>query len=237
MLTSVAKFIDINNKNFIGLLLYGSQNYRLSTLDSDIDVIMIVHSYPSNSAELFTKQGKMIVYTLNHFIELLKNGDDVCYQALFSDYKLLNPAYEECFLSFIERFSACMNYNRIKWSLKNVLQEHLDKLKLPRPIDSNCKYNKRRLYRAMQVHNQLTRINIGESYKSSIVYDNLTDYNIIKIKTIDNYLSIKEFNVLLNSLLKYFNSLPTYDIIVNNKEEICFNSFYIDMQRLYDNMK
>lgn len=237
MLTSVAKFIDINNTNFIGLFLYGSQNYGLSTLDSDIDVIMIVYSYPSNSAELFTKQGKMIVYTFEYFIDLLKNGDDVCYQALFSDYKLLNPTYEKCFLSFIERFSACMNYDRIKWSLKNVLQEHIDKLKLPYPIDSKCRYNKRRLYRAMQIHNQLARVCAGESYKSSIVYDNSTDYNIIKIKTIDNYLSIKEFNILLNSLLKYLDSLPTYDRIVTNKEEICFNKFYIDMQMLYDSMK
>lgn len=237
MLASVAKFIDINNANFIGLLLYGSQNYRLSTPDSDIDVIMIVHSYPSNSAELFTKQGKMIVYTLEYFIDLLKNGDDVCYQALFSDYKLLNPAYEKCFLSFIERFSECMNYERIKWSLKNVLQEHIDRLTIPYTIGSNCKYNKRRLYRAMQIYNQLNRVNVGESYKSSLIYDKSTDYNIIKIKTIDNYLPIKEFHILLNSLIKYFDSLPTYDRIVTNEEELCFNRFYIDMQRLYNNMK
>ena len=221
--------LQINNNNFIGIFLYGSQNYGLDYEKSDTDSILLVQSANKPKQELQTLTGKIKIYTLKYFIYRLKQGDLECYEILYSKYKRINPIYEEPLINFIKEFSDCMSYERIKSSLVMKLDEHLCHVLWLLTNKAKARYNKKRLYWAIRVWNQLERINNGEDFKSSLVYYPLWDYDLIKIKTITNYLSLKEFHDIYRYLVQSLRSLPYYSTKVLDEEEICLSKFYTSM--------
>lgn len=109
-LSQVKQDLAISDDNFIGIFLYGSQNYGLDYKESDTDSILIIHSADKSKQELSTPTGKAKVYTLKYFIYRLKQGDLECYEILYTKYKILNPVYEDFFIDFTKEFSECMNY-------------------------------------------------------------------------------------------------------------------------------
>lgn len=234
-LSQAKQDLAISDDNFIGIFLYGSQNYGLDYEESDADSILIVHSADKSKQELSTPTGKVKIYTLKYFIYKLKQGDLECYEILYTKYKILNPVYENSFMNFIKEFSEYMSYERIKNSLITKLDEHLCHVLWMMINKENARYNKKRLYWAIRVCNQLQRINDGESFESSLVYRDLLGCDLMQIKTVTNYLSIKEFSAIYKHLIEFIHSQHRYSRDILDSEEKCLSSFYTNITELYSN--
>lgn len=232
----VIQTLNISNDNFIGIFLYGSQNYQLSYEGSDVDTILLVCESNKPKQELTTSNGKAKIYTLKYFIYRLKQGDLECYEILYTKYKILNPFYAECFIDFVKEFSNCMNYERIKYSLYKKLNEHLCHVLWMIQNKENARYNKKRLYWAIRVCNQLKRIDEDkEDFESSLVYRPLLDHDLMKIKTITNYLSLRDFNDIYRYLIDFIRFQPRYSKEVLDEEEKCLSEFYISISSVRTN--
>ena len=234
-LSQVKQDLAISDDNFIGIFLYGSQNYGLDYDGSDTDSILLVHSADKAKKELQTSTGKVKIYTLKYFIYRLKQGDLECYEILYTKYNITNPVYEECLINFIKELSDCMSYERIKYSLYNKLDEHLCHVLWMMVNKEKARYNKKRLYWAIRVCNQLQRTNDGESFESSLVYRDLIGYDLMQIKTATNYLSIKDFSTIYKSLIEFIRSQRRYSKDVLDAEEKCFSNLYANITELYSN--
>ena len=226
MLSTAKKYLNIADNNFIGVFLYGSQNYRLNTEDSDVDTIAIVLNSNQPKQEVTLPNGKMKVYTLKYFIDCLKRGDLECHEILYTKYRCINPIYENQLNTFIKDFSKCMSYDRIKHALHCKLDEHLCHVLWIIRNDDGVRYNKKRLYWAIRVCNQLKRINAGESFESSLVYQSDLSHDLVKIKMETDYLSLRDFNIIYKYLIEYLQASPRYLKVVSDKEEKCLSNFY-----------
>lgn len=226
--------LDVTDDAFIGIFLYGSQNYQLDYEESDTDSIIIVHSANMAKQELDSPTGKVKVYTLRYFLYRLKQGDLECYEILFTRYKILNPAYEALFAKFVSDFTHCMSYDRIRNSLYNKLNEHLGYVFWLMSNKDNARYSKKRLYWAIRVCNQWERINNGECFKSSLIYRDSLGYDLMKIKTITNYLSIKEVSAIYKYLTEFLSSQQRYSKDTSAEEEKCLSWLYENITELHN---
>lgn len=232
-LLQVQQALTISNNDFIGIFLYGSQNYGLNYEKSDTDSILLIHSADKPKQELQTSVGKVKIYTLKYFISRLKQGDLECYEILYTKYRIINSVYEDSFLNFVKEFTECTNYDRIKKSLIIKLDEHLCHVLWMLTNKENARYNKKRLYWAIRVYNQLERINNGEDFESSLTYKSSFDCDLMQVKTVTNYLSIKEFSIIYNHLIKFVHSQHHYLNAVLDEEEKSLSKFYEGISELY----
>lgn len=230
-----SSFIIDNSANFIGLFLFGSQNYHLSTEESDIDCILLLKDSTSFPKEAVTKYGKIKIYSLKKFIKLLSCGVPQAYEILYTKYRIVNPLYEVALQNFISNLSDSLDYEKIKAQLYKKLEEHLCHVLWMMINKENARYNKKRLYWAIRVCNQLQRINDGESFESSLIYRDLIGYDLIQIKTVTNYLSIKDFSTIYRSLIEFIRSQRRYSKDVLDTEEKCFSNLYANITELYSN--
>lgn len=121
-----------DNNDIIGVFLFGSQNYGLSTINSDIDVIAIVtenvHPQKAQFIDVMKQQrsiildtdgvcehdNHIIVKTIDLFIdEIIECSDLLNYEILFTSYYILNPLYQTQFsqLQALNNDIAYYNYN------------------------------------------------------------------------------------------------------------------------------
>lgn len=237
MANKTLETLNIPIENFIGEFLYGSQNYNLDYENSDIDTIILVTEAEQPKIECSTLVGKTKVFTIRYFINRLKQGDLECYEILYTKLRNINPIYEDIFDNFVKEFFNCVNTERIQRALCNKLNEHLSSVLWVLSNNEKVRYNKKRLYWAIRVCNQLERLNSGESFESSLKYRPLLNYDLLKIKTIPNYLSIKDFNNIFKYLNKVLYSQPRYSIKILEAEEISLTNFYINITQINLNCK
>lgn len=232
-LEEIKHTLTLTEDNFIGVFLYGSQNYSLNNEQSDSDAIMLIQEADRQHQEFTTALGKVKIYTLQYFLHRLKIGDLECYEILYTKYRIVNPKYSDTFQKFIISFSQSMNYERIKCSLVKKLNEHLLTLFWTGVSPNNERYNKKRLYWAIRVYNQLNRIEQGEDFQSSLIYRSDEIDDLMQIKSIPNYLSISRFNEIYKKLISFITS---YQLKVEQvyhqeteKEKLCLSEFSIQM--------
>ena len=229
----VKEKLEINDDTFIGTFVYGSQNYGLNDNDSDTDTITIVLNAKKSNQEILFNFGKAKVYTFQYFIQRLRCGDLECYEILYTTYKVVNSKYKDFVTDFIDQFSSCMSYERIKNSLSNKLEEHLNHVLWIFRNEDGSRYNKKRLYWSIRVYNQLKRINEGESFKDSLVYvqSSENNFDLQNIKKKSNHLSNKQFSEIYKYLANFAISLPRYCKEVLEEEENLFK-YYISLSKL-----
>lgn len=223
------QFMD---NNFIGDFTYGSQNYGLNYEKSDIDTITLVREAEKPRQEIVTPVGKTKIYTLKYFISRLKKGDLECYEILFTKFRNVNPIYENIFDNFVHEFSQVMNYNRIKYSLYMKLNEHMCHVLWLLKADG-ARYNKKRLYWAIRVYDQIQQLNNDTDFASSLIYNQENKEQLMKIKTETNYLSIKEFNKIYKDLSQFLLTYSKFNIEISDKEEKCLSDFYKEVNNDY----
>lgn len=226
MVNQVLDDLNIANEDFIGVFLYGSQNYQLDYEGSDTDAILLVREANRAKQKIELSTGIIKVYTLKYFLYRLKQGDLECYEILYTKHRIINQMYTNYFIAFVEEFSSCMSYERIKNSLCKKLDEHLCNVLWMLQNKEKARYNKKRLYWAIRVCNQLERINQGEDFETSLIYRPLLGHDLMKIKTVVNYLSLKDFNEIYRYLVQFLRSMPKYSTEVSNKEEKCISALY-----------
>ena len=219
----VEESLRVNSEDLIGVFLYGSQNYGLDTADSDMDMIILTKKADKACQEIKSRLGVTKIFTLSHFVNLLKRGDLECLEVLFSTKSLVNDRYTSEWESFVKEYSECLNYNKVKRSLLRKLAEHLDFV-LWNPYRDVTFYNKKRLYWAIRVMNQLKRVSDGESFESSLVCsENLRD-RLVCIKTGDTTLTVGEFSKIFNDMGDYLRSYPKVEVSDSLEGEKCLNS-------------
>ena len=232
MLSMVKDLFNCNDSEFIGAFLYGSQNYGLATEESDVDIIVILKTASADRQELKTHNGRIKIYTIKHFLACLTAGDLECYEILCTKHRIVNHIYEQLFDSFIEELLSCLNYSRIKRSLCKKLDEHLAHALWILRRNDPARYNKKRLYWAIRVHNQLKRIDAGDCFKDSLVYQPYDDCDLIKIKTITNYLTQKELSQIIKDIHIYKDTVHTISCALTPEEQRCMTSFYNNITKL-----
>lgn len=226
----IQKTLNISNDNFIGAFLYGSQNYGLDYEDSDIDTIILIREANKPKQEKYVSAGKAKIYTLKYFIYRLKQGDLECYEILYTKYCIMNPLYIEYFADFVQKFSMCMNYERIMCALYKKLDEHLCHILWMLKNPEGARYNKKRLYWALRVNDQIERLAAGEDFASSLIYKLKDDYDLRKIKTEVNHLSLKQFNMIYKNLIQTLCNRPKFSTIISDSEEKCLSDLYRNIQ-------
>lgn len=214
--------------NIIGRFVYGSQNYGLSGSSSDVDTITLVREAAMPHREEATANGKNKIYTITYFISRLKKGDLECYEILFTQLKNINPKYLDMWNLFVEEFSLVMNYDRIIRALYLKLNEHLCHIFWILKNDGS-KYNKKRLYWALRVANQIEQLEHGIDFSTSLIYNN-NEIDILNIKSKQNYLSNREVSNYYHLLNDKLNDWPTFNTIITAKEEDCFAKLYERIQ-------
>ena len=229
-LTLIKNSLNIDKNNFIGIFLYGSQNYSLDYEGSDIDTIILVREADKPKQEITVSVGKTKIYTLKYFIYRLKQGDLECYEILYTKHCIINPLYMEYFADFVQKFSACMNYERIMCALYKKLDEHLCHVLWILKNPEGARYNKKRLYWSLRVNDQIERLAAGEDFASSLIYKQKDDYDLLKIKTEVNHLSLKQFNIVYKNLIQTLRNRPQFSTIISDSEEKCLSDLYRNIQ-------
>jgi hypothetical protein len=209
--------LKIQDSAFVGLFLYGSQNYGLNTDSSDCDYICVLADYEMSYNTLMYQNGVVKVYNLRWFLNKLKQGDLECLECLYSDHQEINSNYSKTLKTLVNILNKSINIDCIKASLSNKLAEHLTVLR-----ESDTKYSKKRLYWAVRVADQLTRVAAGESFKDSLKYksDNLDE--LLKIKTIDDYITTESFLTMRSELEKILvaNSFESSSYILDSTNKL-----------------
>lgn len=214
------------NENFIGIFLYGSQNYGLDDQNSDKDAILLVRNFSQETKKIKVQQGIVKIYTLKRFLSQIKKGDLECYEILYTQHCFINPQYVEIFNNFVQEFSQCVNMDRIKRSLSLKLREHLMGIMWIPSNQNGSKYHKKRVYQSYRVSEQLKRIINGETLRDTFIYPKQGREKLLKIKSIINYLSLGELNEEIQRMYNQLKNLPKYDINLTTAEIKCLSSFY-----------
>lgn len=229
-----SSFIIDNSTNFIGLFLFGSQNYHLSTEESDIDCILLLKDSTGFPKEAVTEYGKIKIYSLEKFIKLLSCGVPQAYEILYTKYRIVNPLYEVALQNFISNLSDSLDCEKIKAQLYKKLEEHFYHILWIINKKTNQKYNKKRLYWAIRVYNQIQRLNEDEDLSSSFVYiENIEmDLDLIQIKSQDNFLSAEKFSDIYRLLKEAIRVKPDFQISVTPKEKENYLHFYSEINKI-----
>lgn len=184
------KHLNISDSAFVGLFLYGSQNYGLSDETSDSDYICVVTDFGLTFNTVHAPHGQIKVYNLHYFMSRLLYGDLECLECLYSDYVEINPRYQNTFARLIADTSTMINLEGVKMALNKKLAEHLSFLNMPKTgEDQNAFYSKKRLYWAIRVADQLSRITAGESFAESLKYPVEKREELLAIKTNEGQLN------------------------------------------------
>ena len=226
MLSLAKKVLDTIDSNFIGIFLYGSQNYSLNTEESDTDAIIIVKESDYSHREVRLASGIIKIYTIKYFLSRLQKGDMECYEILYTKYRFISGKYEKAFDDFVVEFTKVLNLDRVKYALALKLHEHLSNVMWIPLNRDNSKYHRKRVYWSYRVSDQLTRIIDGEPLESTFIYNEQNKEELLKIKSITNYLQLEELGKNLRRMHTQLRELPKYNIEVTENEALCLSSFY-----------
>lgn len=211
------KQLKINEKDFIGLFLYGSQNYGLSQENSDYDFICLTYTADKIFDIVHFDFGQVKIYTLDYFKHLLVQGDLECSEVLFSPYYRTNSEYDEDLNNLRAAIKLFGKEERLKASLKRKLKEHIDFLDFKFKGDTGY-YNKKRLYWALRVKIQLELMQAGSSFEQSLICPEALADSLIKIKTINSFLSPAEYLNKKEELTTFLVNLPSFESQITRKE-------------------
>lgn len=209
----VKKQLNITDNAFVGLFLYGSQNYGLSHEASDTDYICVVTNFDFSYTVLTTTAGQIKVYSLHYFLKKLSQGDLECLECLYSKHSEVNAPYLKFFNRFKIDISDSLNYESVKVLLNKKLAEHLSFIRSRKADDSStARYSKKRLYWAIRVADQLERISAGETFESSLSYPEASCDELLKIKTIENYLKDEQVSEIEQKLQEISASVSKTEV-------------------------
>lgn len=145
--------LGYNEDRFLGIFLYGSQNYGFANEDSDIDSkLIILPSFADIclhkewiSKELHYENEHIEVKDIRMLREMFMKQNINFIEMLYSEYFILNPKYADLFNSyFIKNKDAISHFDRNK-AVKSISGQLLHTLRQD-PTDNKKLYNAHRLY-------------------------------------------------------------------------------------------
>lgn len=160
-----------NEDQFLGIFLYGSQNYNFASEDSDVDSkIIYIPTFEEMclnknwlSVELQTEEKEHIEIKDIREMKLMWEKQNINFVELFyTEYFILNPKYEKVFKTyFIKNRELIAHYDRAK-TIKSVGCQLLHTL-------AQGKTDNKKLYNAFRLSYFLQYYLLGFSYEKCIV--------------------------------------------------------------------
>ena len=167
----------------VGVFLQGSQNYGLEYENSDVDTKLILvpsfkdiclNSKPVSTTFVHTNDEHTDWKDIRLYMETFRKQNLNFLEILFTDYYVINPAYEEQWNRLVARREeiARMNEYRAVKAMKGVALEkyHAMEHEYPSKVDVLAKwgYDPKQLHHLLRVEEYLERYISGEEYNSCL---------------------------------------------------------------------
>lgn len=206
-LSAALKIVQKLGYKVIFIALYGSQNYNLSTEESDFDWYVAVEptfedfvfNRGSISKEIQYLYGMITIKDVRDMFQMIKKGGSNFLEILFTDYYYINKKYEDdwnMMREAAEKIARNNEYSTIR-SYIGIAGNIIDRV----VGNKSC-------YRILTCANQITSYINGDSFKKVMTSDCIYDHDfIMKIKT-------KEYNkeylrILSNNAFNYIHTYGT----------------------------
>lgn len=197
-----AKFFD--EDRFIGIFLYGSQNYGMATEDSDVDSKLIILPSLSDLALKSGFQSSLLIMENQEHIEVkdiramrqmfLKQNINFI-ETLYTDYYILNPKYEPLYRAyFINNREAISHYN-CGSTLRSVAGQAIHTI-------AQNPYDNKKLANAWRLYYFLKNYVAGKLYKECLQAPEI-------VKTMKNNNTAETVKQLLYELVNEYNNIQS----------------------------
>lgn len=170
--------------NIVGIFLQGSQNYHLNYVGSDVDTKCIttpvLHNLCLNRKPLSTTHVRandehIDLKDIRLYIDTFKKQNLNFLEILWTDYKILNPLYEESWNKLVQNREsiARMNPLRAVKSMYGIAMEKYHALEHPYPsklhLIETIGFDPKQLHHLFRVEEYLERYIAGESYENCLI--------------------------------------------------------------------
>jgi hypothetical protein len=179
----------------LGVFLQGSQNYSLDYEGSDIDTKCIIlpkfeefclNKKPASTTLILPSNEHIDVKDIRLMFECFKKQNINFIEILFTDYKIINPLYEDLFALMLDNAEQIARYNDFA-ALRCMAGMSMEKYKAlehryPTLIDKIDKYgyDPKQLHHIARLDEFIERYIRGDKYKECL-HSNMADY-LIDIK-------------------------------------------------------
>lgn len=168
----------------VGIFLQGSQNYGLDTPASDVDTRLIV--VPSFKEIAFNQKSvstthimdngeHMDIKDIRDYLKLCDKQNPNTIEILFTEYKIVNPKYEEEWNKLVEGRNniANLNPNKIVKTMRGIAYERRKRLETGGSPETEAKvkeygYDNKKLYHLLRVEDFLKKYIAGEKYENCL---------------------------------------------------------------------
>ena len=220
ILDEVSEKTGFNEKEIIYLGLYGSQNYRMDTVDSNVDIECfvfptkddIILGKPFYSICIKTTFGTCHVKDIRAaFNELRKSSPNIL-EVLATPYALVNKEYfysmKNICCHYINYF-ADLNIYRLMRGLEGLYRKYQKDMATSNKAFANC----------IRIFNMMTGVLVGDSYTSSLVPHNYRALHDLKASSNVDPKMREVFQCLINmrdvELVEFYKSMKP-----ENREDI-----------------
>lgn len=200
---------DIESNRIVFISLYGSQNYNLATVASDVDCECFI--FPSlkdlcfikqpTSFKVSNKDGDMYVKDIRLMFDELRKCSPNILELLASNYILINKNYKEqidIFLSNVNTYAQLSTYKLLK-GLEGLLHRYIDNL-------HKGTLTSKDITNILRIRQMIIKIINEEKYTDVLIPDNYQE--LLKIK--NNNDITYDTEVLRNEAIDTYQRLIHY---------------------------
>lgn len=222
---------NINSKNFIATLVFGSWNHGLKTPQSDMDLVVLIKiGKAKTTREIF---GEVQILPVDNFISYLNKRDVKYWEILITKYNYINPLYESIWEDFGQKMILEINHKDFLFTLKNKVKEHFDYLLwVPMPTKLKEYYHQKRMYLMLRQREHYENIKAGMSFQDSLIHQNNFYSNLVEIKTIPNYLTKEQVGEIIKDFRHFLITENPPRKTSNPKEQEIINNFLAQINLL-----
>ena len=172
-----------DESRIVGIFLQGSQNYGLDYEGSDIDTKLIVlpsfediafNKKPVSTTHVRANEEHIDFKDLRLYMQTFRKQNLNFLEILFTEFKILNPQYEEMWNVLVENRERIARYNEFQAikSMKGIAMEKYHAMKHPYPskmaIIEAHGYDGKQVHHLIRVEDYIERYISGESYESCL---------------------------------------------------------------------
>lgn len=233
----------------VGVFLQGSQNYKLEHSGSDVDTkAILLPSFddfclgysPISTTHVRDNNEHTDLKDVRLMFECFKKQNINFIEILFTDYKVINPKYQDIFQPMLDNRELIARYNNYA-SVNALYGMVLQKYKaLEHPYPSLVEkiekfgYDPKQLHHILRLSEFMVRYINEESYQSSLISNDL-EY-LLKVKL--GYHSLEEARVLAKEHVdmvtdlkqQYLSSAP---LVVNGVVPVLMNQVLVNLIKRY----
>lgn len=233
----------------LGLFLQGSQNYNLDEYSeeymSDIDTKAIVVpglrslTYGKTYSEVIELENKehIEVKDLKTIIAQWEKQNTSYIELLFTDFKLINPEYENAFKELYElrediaRLHPARHALALMGGAHNKFKAMLNPTPDKQEVFDKFGYNPKELCGLIRYHDELVKyINGYESYKDCLVADEKQTEYLMRVKKGSKY-SLEEAKTIGESIDKSTKELTdSYTQVAEPYNKLCSEELYLILE-------